>query len=400
LTGALSQFRVLLVDDEAFVRSMTAKLLAQLGCTQILQAGSGREALGILDTPASQVDLLLCDLSMPDMDGVEIVRHLAARKERAAVIFLSGMESGALRAAEALARAYRLNVLGSLRKPASKDGLLSLLDQIPDEYQPKAKHADLLVTEDRLRQAIAAEELCLHYQPKVNIATGKPEGFESLVRWTHPEHGIVGPDKFVALAESTSLIGPMTEALVVQGFRQQAHWKSQGLNTRVSLNLSPAMLSDLSMPDRFERLAAELAVRPASIVFEITETGVARDEAVYLEIVTRLHLKGFALSIDDFGTGMSSLQKLEALPFAELKVDRQFVHGAHRNDAKHAILKASIGLAHSLNLKCVAEGVERQEDWDLLKELGCDVAQGFYVSKPMAPADVPTWLDSWRLTAD
>src|SRR4051812_40474336 len=119
----LSQFRVLLVDDEAFVRGMTAKLLAQLGCTQFLQAGSGREALAILDTPTSKVDLLLCDLAMPDMDGVEIVRHLAARKERPAIIFLSGIESGALRAAEALARAYRLNVLGCLRKPASKDAL-------------------------------------------------------------------------------------------------------------------------------------------------------------------------------------------------------------------------------------------------------------------------------------
>ncbi len=392
----ISQFRVLLVDDEAFVRGMTARVLAQLGCTQFLEAANGHEALAMLDTHGNGIDLVLCDLAMPDMDGVEIVRHLAGRTERPAIIFLSGIESGALRAAEALARAYRLNVLGSLRKPASKIDIQALLEQMPVDYRAKAKHADLSVTEGRLRQAIETNELCLYYQPKVRVDTGKPDGFEALVRWDHPDHGIVGPDKFVSLAETTSLIGPMTEALVVLGFRQQAQWKAEGLDTRVSLNLSPSMLSDISLPDRFEKLAADLGLGPASIVFEITETGVAKEETIYLEIVTRLHMKGFALSIDDFGTGLSSLQKLEALPFAELKVDRQFVHGAHRNDAKRAILKASLGLAHSLGLKSVAEGVERKEDWDLLKELGCNLGQGFYVSAPMAAKDVPAWLRSWR----
>jgi EAL domain-containing protein (putative c-di-GMP-specific phosphodiesterase class I) len=157
------------------------------------------------------------------------------------------------------------------------------------------------------------------------------------------------------------------------------------------------MLSDLSLPDRFTRLASVLGLKPENIVFEITETGVAKDEAIYLEIVTRLHLKGFVLSIDDFGTGQSSLQKLEALPFAELKVDRQFVHGAYKNSAKQAILKASLGLAKALGMKTVAEGVEHREDWDLLKTLKCDVVQGFIVARPMPPADVPSWAGSWRM---
>ena len=156
----------------------------------------------------------------------------------------------------------------------------------------------------------------------------------------------------------------------------------------MGINLSPSMLSDVALPDRFSRMAADFSLPPEAIVFEITETGVAEEERIYLEIVTRLHMKGFKLSIDDFGTGNSSLQKLEALPFTELKVDRQFVHGAHKNEAKRAILTASLGLARSLGIKTVAEGAEFKEDIDLLRKLNCDVVQGFYFSKPLAPEHV------------
>ena len=201
----------------------------------------------------------------------------------------------------------------------------------------------------------------------------------------------------MALAETSALIGPMTEKLVNLAFRQLASWRAQGFSTHVGVNLSPSMLSDVSLPDRYAKLAADLSLDPESIVFEITETGVAKEETIYLEIVTLLHMKGFALSIDDFGTGSSSLQKLEALPFHELKVDRQFVHGAHKSPAKRAILEASLGLARSLGMKTVAEGVEHREDWDLLGQLGCNVVQGFIASKPMPHADVPGWAKTWRI---
>jgi EAL domain-containing protein (putative c-di-GMP-specific phosphodiesterase class I) len=206
---------------------------------------------------------------------------------------------------------------------------------------------------------------------------------------------LLTPNYFVPLAESTPLIGPMTEKVLEIAFHQLAKWKSQGLNMQVAVNLSPCMLSDVSMPNRYAKMASDSGLTPENIIFEITETGVAVEEKIYLEIVTRLHMKGFALSIDDFGTGHSSLLKLEALPFTELKVDRQFVHGASRNAAKRAILQASLGLAKSLKMKSVAEGVEREEDWLLLKDLGCEVAQGFYAARPMPAAAVPAWVKSW-----
>jgi len=382
---------VLLVDDEPFIRALAARLLTDIGCTGFVEAGNGREALAILDRPDASIDLILCDLAMPDMDGVEIVRHLAARKECPALAFLSGSDSGVLRATEALARAYGLRILGCLSKPASKTALCAILEHIAVEYRPKARASDITITEADLERGIDAHELCLYYQPKVRMDSRAIDSVEALVRWNHPTHGLVPPDKFVPLAEASALIGPMTEKLVDLAFRQMASWRAQGFNTHVGINLSPSMLSDVALPDRFARMASALSLDPENIVFEITETGVAEEEKIYLEIVTRLHMKGFALSIDDFGTGQSSLQKLEALPFHELKVDRQFVHGAHSNPAKRAILQASLNLAKSLGMKTVAEGVEHREDWDLLRSLNCDVVQGFLASRPMPHGGVPGW---------
>jgi EAL domain-containing protein (putative c-di-GMP-specific phosphodiesterase class I)/CheY-like chemotaxis protein len=394
--NAVPEYRVLLVDDEPFIRGMTARLLTELGCRAFIEAGNGREALAKLDENAAHIDLVLCDIAMPDMDGVEIVRHLAGRKGCPPLAFLSGADSGALRAAEALARAYRLEVLGGVAKPATKAALQAVLEQMPTDAPPKAQAANITIEANDLQRGIEADELCLHYQPKVTVHGSRLDSVEALVRWNHPTHGLVGPHAFVALAEDAALIGAMTEKLVALAFRQLASWKKQDFTTHMGVNLSPSMLSDVSLPDRFAKMAADLALDPQSIVFEITETGVAKEEAIYLEIVTRLHLKGFALSIDDFGTGSSSLQKLEALPFSELKVDRQFVHRASKSPAKRAILEASLGLAKSLGMKTVAEGAEHKEDWDLLKDLNCDVIQGFIVSKPMPHAGVPQWANTWR----
>jgi EAL domain-containing protein (putative c-di-GMP-specific phosphodiesterase class I)/CheY-like chemotaxis protein len=392
-----SQYRILLVDDEPFIRGLTGLLLKQLGCTQFVECGNGREGLAELDRPGSNVDLILCDLAMPDMDGVEAVRHLAARKDCPPIAFLSGAESGLLRATEALGRAYGLKVLGALSKPVSQNALLEVLNQITASSPPKSRRATVEIDEDDLQRGIEADEMIFHYQPKVSISTGKMESVEALVRWRHPVHGLLFPDAFISLAESGRLIQPLTEKLVGLGFGQLARWQSEGLDTQLAINLSPSTLSDVSLPNRFAELAKQFSVSPAKIIFEITETGVAREELIYLEIVTRLRMKGFALSVDDFGTGMSSLQRLEALPFGELKIDRQFVDGAHRSSAKLAILQASIGLAKTLGQKSVAEGVEQKEDWDILSQCGCDLAQGYFVSKPMPEQALPAWVKSWKM---
>jgi EAL domain-containing protein (putative c-di-GMP-specific phosphodiesterase class I) len=391
----LSQYQVLLVDDEPFIRQLTGLLLKQLGCPNILESGNGAEALAQLDAPGTPVDLILSDLNMPDMDGVEFVRHLAARKGCPPLAFLSGAESGLLRAAEALGRAYFLEVLGALSKPVSREALTAVLDRMAVERAPRGQRKKIVIEEADLARGIEARELVFHYQPKVEIASGRLSGVEALVRWQHPTHGLLFPDSFIAMAESGPLIEPLTEALVEIGLAQVQAWHAAGFTPHLGINLSPSMLSDVTLPDRFAAAAARLGVPAEAIVFEITETGVAREELIYLEIVTRLRMKGFRLSVDDFGTGQSSLQRLEALPFGELKIDRQFVHGAAKNPAKAAILEASLGLARTLGQKSVAEGVELKEDWELLERLGCDVAQGYFIAKPMPAAALTDWAKAW-----
>ena len=389
--GSLS---VLLVDDEPFVRKLTGRLLSEFGFERIEEAANGREALDLLDASAA-FDVMFCDLMMPDMDGVEVVRHLSEREESPAIAFLSGADAAVLRAAEGLARARRLNVLGAIPKPVNKPDIEKALAALEEDQRPRSRRALPKITEDDLARGIDEDELFFHYQPKVHVKTRALNSVEALVRWKHPEHGLVFPDAFVGLAESGPLITPMTEKLVEIGLRQLSEWKAGGLDTRVGVNLSPSMLSDVTLPERLFKMTRDFDLQPEQVVLEITETGVAEDEAIYLEIVTRLNMKGFVLSIDDFGTGSSSLEKLEALPFTELKIDRAFVDGAHANPTKLAILEASLGLAKSLGLKTVAEGVEVKNDWDLLHGLGCDVIQGYYVAKPMAAEDLLPWLDNW-----
>jgi len=297
-----------------------------------------------------------------------------------------------LKAASSLAHARRLNVLGSLSKPVAKEELLAVLANLESDYTPRAQRSLPQITEDDLKRGIEADELFFHYQPKVLIEDKSLSSVEALVRWNHPEHGLVFPDAFIGLAEQGALITPMTEKLVEIGLRQLADWNAAGLKTSVGINLSPSMLSDVTLPDRLSLMCEAYRLDPENIILEITETGMPEDEAIYMEIVTRLHMKGFAISIDDFGTGQSSLLKLEALPFSELKIDRAFVDGASRDQTKRAILEASVGLAKSMNLKVVGEGVEDIADWNVLAEVGCDLVQGYYLARPMTADALTDWV--------
>ncbi len=280
-------------------------------------------------------------------------------------------------------------------------------------YAAKAGHQDYVVYEPRLdehnprrlrllsqlRRAIATGELVVFYQPKAEAHSGRAIGLEALVRWQHPEYGLIGPDEFIPLAETTGLIRPLTSFVLDTALRECASWIAAGHELTVAVNVSARCLLDLSLPAEVTQLLDKHHLDPARLVLEITESAIMTEPNRALEILNRLHGLGVRLSIDDFGTGYSSMAYLKNLPVQELKVDRSFV--AHMRDKQnvHVIVRSTVDLGHDLGLEVVAEGVEDAATWRELNTLGCDVVQGYYLSKPMAPARLVAWLDTHQPAA-
>lgn len=242
-----------------------------------------------------------------------------------------------------------------------------------------------------LRRAIERNELILFCQPKVSIASGSVCGAEALVRWAHPEQGMIATGEFVSLAERAGLIMPLTRWVLEAAFRQSHAWHDLGVGRPLSVNLSAQDLRDPKLIERINGLFATWAVPPELIQFELTESALMDDPAGALDTLERLKQFGVELFVDDFGIGYSSLSYLQKLPVDALKIDQSFVASMLTNEGSAAIVRSTIELGHNLGLRVVAEGVENETQWNGLRELGCDTAQGFFVSRPIPATDFPAW---------
>ncbi|MGZ4410492.1 MAG: putative bifunctional diguanylate cyclase/phosphodiesterase [Gaiellaceae bacterium] len=257
-----------------------------------------------------------------------------------------------------------------------------------DQYTPKR-----LALLGELRRALENKELVLFYQPKADIRSGEVTGVEALIRWQHPEHGLTFPDDFIPLAEHTGLIRPLTLYVLNEALKQCYEWELSGRRLSVAVNLSARNLLDSDLPDDVARLLDTWNVDPSLLKLEITENTIMVDPPKALEVMTRLRELGVGLSIDDFGTGYSSLSYLRKLPVDEVKIDRSFVMNMPQSENDQQIVRSTIGLSRSLGLKVVAEGVETKDIWRDLAELGCDIAQGYYLTRPIPPHELVEWLE-------
>jgi diguanylate cyclase (GGDEF)-like protein len=264
-----------------------------------------------------------------------------------------------------------------------------------DRYSP-----DRLALLSELRGAIQRGELILHYQPKADLRSGRVVGMEGLVRWEHPERGLLLSDDFVPLAEPTGLIGPLTRHVIDQALQECRSWRDQGIDIHVAVNLSPRNLEDARLPDLVARSLDRWGLEPDALVLEITESAILQEPIKALQVVTSLAGMGVRLMIDDFGTGYSSLAYLRRLPVSALKIDKSFVMGMLREENDAVIVRSTIDLGRNLGLEVVAEGVESAELWTRLSALGCDVAQGFHLSMPLPPEHVPRWMEEWAVRVD
>jgi len=388
---------IVLLDDDPFMLKLLTHMLAQLGYTCVVACDSGQKALARVRETREVVDLIFLDINMPGMDGVEFIRRLVECRYGGSVILVSGENSRILESVEKLIGAHRLIALGCLQKPVKPDELARLMSTLKPNigHRSVAQASQHSYGGEQLRAAIAGGQLVNHYQPKVSMATGEVVGMESLVRWQHPEDGLIFPDRFLGLAEEQGLLTQVTTAVLTEAMKQAKAWWEVGYHIPVAVNISMDDLIALDFPDMAVALAASIGVNPQLLTLELTEGQVMRQLSTVLDVLSRLSLKRFRLSIDDFGTGHSSLAQLRDLPFDELKVDRGFVHGASTDGTCEAICTASLRMAHQLQMQVVAEGIEDRDDWNFLSQLGCDVGQGYFIARPMPAAEVADWIRAW-----
>ena len=393
---SLSGLRVMVVEDHGFQRRMALRLLAEVGIAEALEAADGRAALEVLQNLPQPPDVVLVDLDMPGMDGVEFIGHVAQHRLARGIALVSALEPALLNTVQTMARAYGLRVLGSIEKPLTADKLQSLLQSYDASLQRPGDDEAIDVSLEEVRGALLRGELAPWFQPQVEFGNGKVVAVEALARLRRAGGRVVRAGHFVPLLEREGYAQHLSDTMLEQACRWKRQWDDDGLRLHVSVNVSPSTLADSASADHYEQIVQDHGIDPSEVMLEITEGSLLADAARGLGVLARLRLKGFGLSIDDFGTGYSSLAQLSQIPFTELKIDQDFVSGASDEPRKRAVIEASLELARKLRLEVVAEGVETIEDWQMLAGMGCGMAQGYLIARPVPGDELVAAVARWR----
>lgn len=382
-----NELNILVVEDDDFQRGMMVNMLRSLGATSISDARNGKQALDALRAAnAKPVDIVICDMKMPEMDGMEFLRHLSRDHRNIAVIINSALDSDLLTSVGKMTQMYGVELLGVIKKPIMPGQLKELFSKYERSerktQQPVAAAPGFSLEE--ILHGVRAKQFEPFFQSKMDLETGKLMGAEALARWIHPEQGVIGPYAFIPLLEQSNKIDELTFQMLEKSVAACRLLHNKGYTISISVNLSLVSLTDTTLADRITQVAHNAGVDPQHIVLEITESAAMTDVAPALENLARLRMHGFGLSIDDYGTGYASMQQITRIAFSELKIDQSFVKDFSINKALHIIVESSIKMAHKLRIKSVAEGVETRQDWDMLKSIGCDTAQGYFIAKPLS----------------
>ena len=383
--------KVLVIDDEEAICELIVAVAESAG----FEATSASLPRDIEDAIGGRFDLVVLDLSLGEIDGIEIMSKLGATHRGMPVILVSGADQTLLDTAGRIAEMHKLRVIGTFAKPFSLDVLKTammewsqVIDQGMDPTGPKVIiNADLLLDPDLLHLA---------YQPKVSTQTGEALGVEALVRWRHKDHGDVSPAILVALVEQEARTSELLDLVMMMAARDRKRYRALASLADISINISVLDLNDEELPRRAQRVLLE-AAPSERWTFEVTETAPITDVAPALAILTRLRIAGFRLSVDDFGTGTSNYERLLVAPFTELKIDRAMVSRLDIAAAEpDPMVRSGIDVGHSLNMQVVAEGVETADQFRMVRDLGCDAAQGYLISPPVVPVQIDAALDEWR----
>ncbi len=389
-----TELRFLVVEDHSFQRWIVANTLESLGAQLVISASDGQDALNLLAVREPPIDIIITDLDMPGMDGMEFIRHIGEGRYPASLIVASAMEPALIAGVEAMAKAYGVNLLGSIAKPLTTKKLEAMIRVYMRAPLAESSTAKLPFTSADIAAGLEKGQFEPFFQPKVDVTTQETKGAETLVRWRHPELGFIRPEHFVETAEQDDLIEALTDVVIKAAVQNCGKWRKAGVEVPVSVNLSPKSLSRVGLAERLMKIVENAGLSPKHMILEITESAAAGHPGRTLENLTRLRMRGFGLSIDDFGMGYSSLERLAGVPFTELKVDRSFVKHASTRKASRAMLESSLEAAAKLQIVAVAEGIENRTEWELVRTLGCQLAQGYYIARPMDAEDSQVWFES------
>ncbi|MEN2424975.1 EAL domain-containing response regulator [Chromobacterium vaccinii] len=385
---------VMVVDDSATHRLLAVSLLTEMGFREVHEAENGVDAMSKLSV-LDRVDLVVTDLNMPYMDGVKLLESIASKLKGKVrfVAVMSGVPRDVLDTVQGVVDASELNLLAVFPKPLKQDELIRVLDGYNPEWSGASDAMSKLdMSEQDVADALKQRQLVPYYQPKVSIKDGSLFGMEALVRWNHPQYGVLPPAAFVHHLEE----GELAIRFFYQFLRDVCVDVKQFLalhpGLHASINLPVPLLNDANLVDEMTSIVRSSGQPSDSVALEVTETSLMSNLAASLGTLARLRLNGFGLAMDDYGTGYSSMKQLSRSPFTELKIDREFVHDAGSSPKKLAILISAVAMCQKLQLLSVAEGVETEEDWQQLAALGCDVAQGYYHSRPLPFDQFVQWM--------
>ncbi len=371
---------VYIVDDEAGVLDVVSRGLQKAGFTTVtFSSGREFEQAVTRETP----DICIIDLSIPDFDGVSILNELATQDYRGKILLISGHSERLLSSVTRLAEDRQLQIVGCIKKPFTVRPLLEALNATPaNSYTP---------SRSEVIDAIRGEQIVVRYQPIVDLPNRQMISAEALVRWQHPMHGLLPPSRFLSHLDADGMT-ELTYFVLRSVFQNRALWAKGGMNVAVSVNMPIPTLLDPNLGIEMERLANRFNTNLDGLILEITENDMLTDPRSLATTLSALCLRGARVSLDDFGTGFSSLSRLQRLPIDELKIDKSFIRQCLSHVEDRKIVEAVIALAHALGLKVVAEGVETEDIATFLCELRCDYAQGYLFGRPVSPAEITGFI--------
>lgn len=383
---------VLILDDDPTQVAILKAYFASLKFAEVKGTTNPAEALDYLNNKQNEIDLIVSDLQMPEMDGLEFLRHLNSIKYDGKLAIISGVKNDLLEHAGRLARMHNLNIIGQVSKPVTKGSLDNVFLKENHNYALPTKPQTQFITQNDFSNGMANDEIEPYFQPKIDVLTGRIIGAEALVRWNKPNVGFVSPEVLINYAENNGRIEELTFYLFNKTLKSAVNFLEFDPSQVFATNLSPLMARNLALPDQLLARIKSHGLKAESFSFEVTENNILNLDTTTLEVLSRLRILEFDVAIDDFGTGSSNIQTLRDFPYSELKIDRAFVANAVNDVFSRETVRAAVSLSHDRGMKIVAEGIEDAETLRFIREQGIEYAQGFLFSKALNQDDYLTFI--------